>query len=135
MREHAISEQPLECCGILGGRDGLVSSCYPLRNEAQSPQTRFFASPEDLFSAIWQIRNSGQQMLGIYHSHPQSPAFPSRTDIEMAFYPDVVSFIISLQLTPLMRAFRIREGTVEPVEYQIIEVAAQPSDGAVASSN
>jgi proteasome lid subunit RPN8/RPN11 len=120
MRDHAISSRPAECCGLLSGRDGLITGLHPLRNEADRPETRYFASPEDLFRAMRRIRVAGEKMLGIYHSHPRTPAYPSAADVEMAFYPEALYFIISLEPVADLRAFRIGRARVESISYSVV---------------
>ncbi|MEW6126653.1 MAG: M67 family metallopeptidase [Acidobacteriota bacterium] len=120
IESHALQCAPNECCGLLGGRGDKIASTYPLANVAEKPCTRYFAAPEALFKAMRQIREAGEEMLGIYHSHPRSPAFPSRVDVEMAFYPDAIYFIISL-LNPMeLRAFTIEDEVFNEIEISII---------------
>jgi len=127
MIEHSQREAPLECCGVLGGRNGVICTIYPLRNVAGSPETRYEAAPEDLFQASKTIREKGEEMIGVYHSHPRSEAFPSPTDVQLAFYPDAVYFIVSLALDrTIVNAYRICEGAISAVKYEeMIEQAAQ----------
>jgi proteasome lid subunit RPN8/RPN11 len=120
MREHALSSRPAECCGLLSGKGGLITGLHPLRNEADKPETRYFASPEDLFQAMQRIREAGETMLGIYHSHPRTLAYPSAADIEMAFYPEALYFIISLEPVADLRAFRIGGARVESVSFCVV---------------
>jgi proteasome lid subunit RPN8/RPN11 len=67
----------------------------------------------------------GMDLVGIFHSHTFTEAYPSRTDVELAGYPDATYLILSLAdlEAPELRAFRIREGEVGEVEVQ---VAASP---------
>jgi proteasome lid subunit RPN8/RPN11 len=121
--EYAGEAAPAECCGLIGGSDSLVHSIYPLRNVAKDVQVSYEAAPEDLFSAQRQMRERGEELLAIYHSHPRSaePA-PSETDVRLAYYPQAVYFIIGLAgPNPIMRAFRIseREERWDEVEYAI----------------
>jgi proteasome lid subunit RPN8/RPN11 len=121
--EYARAADPEECCGLIAGADLLVSSIYPLRNVAVDPIVSYEAAPEDLFAAQRQMRDRGEGLLAIYHSHPRSasPA-PSETDVRLAYYPQAVYFIIGLAgPRPVARAFRIseREPRWEEVEYVI----------------
>ena len=120
---HAKESDPAECCGLLGGADGRVTSSYPLHNVAADTNVSYEAAPEDLFAAQRQMRERGEELLAIYHSHPRSaePA-PSETDVRLAYYPQAVYFIIGLAgPRPVVRAFRIseREERWEEVEYVI----------------
>ncbi|HEX8185019.1 MAG TPA: M67 family metallopeptidase [Blastocatellia bacterium] len=110
---------PAECCGLLSGNNGVITNIHPLRNDADRPETRYFATPEDLFAAMRRIRESNQRLLGIYHSHPRTPAYPSVSDVEMAFYPEALYFIISLEPSIDLRAFRIEGSRIEEVEISI----------------
>jgi len=121
---YARAADPAECCGLIGGTEqNLASSIYPLRNIAANTATSYEAAPEDLFNAQRQMRDNGEELLAIYHSHPRSaePA-PSQTDVRLAYYPQALYFIIGLAgPTPVMRAFRIseREQLWNEVEYVI----------------
>jgi [CysO sulfur-carrier protein]-S-L-cysteine hydrolase len=114
---------PAECCGLIGGAGEQVSSIYPLHNVAADPNVSYEAAPEDLFAAQRQMRDRGEELLAIYHSHPRSAEpTPSETDVRLAYYPEAVYFIIGLAgPQPVARAFRIseREGRWEEVEYVI----------------
>ena len=92
---HARAEYPHEACGLLGGRDGRVEKVYPLPNAEHSP-VRYLADPEAQYQAMMEIEERGWEIVAIYHSHPDSPAYPSATDLEMAYYPDSICLIISL---------------------------------------
>ena len=70
------------------------------------------------------MRERGEQLLAIYHSHPRSAdPQPSATDVRLAYYPSAVYLIVGLgDPEPCLRAFRIdeREGQWARVEYQIM---------------
>jgi proteasome lid subunit RPN8/RPN11 len=104
MLQHALTERPLECCGLLAGvigDDGVgeVRRRYPLLNAAASP-VEFESDPVSLFSAWNDIRRRQWEVLAVYHSHPTSAPAPSRKDLERNHWPQVVSLIISLITTP-----------------------------------
>ena len=122
----AVESDPAECCGLIGGSpQGKASSIYSLRNVAADTNISYEAAPEDLFAAQREMRQRGEELIAIYHSHPRSAdPFPSQTDIRLAFYPRAVYFIIGLGgAQPVIRAFRIseREQTWEEVEYVIVD--------------
>src|SRR5687767_456774 len=108
---HARQAIPLECCGLIGGADGLATSIHPLRNVAGNPEVAYEAAPEDLFAAQRQLRERGEQLLAIYHSHPRSTEpTPSDTDVRLAYYPAAIYLIIGLGgAMPIMRGFKISE--------------------------
>ncbi len=120
---HAKEADPAECCGLIGGTDEQASSIYPLHNVASNTNISYEAAPEDLFAAQRQMRERGEDLLAIYHSHPRSSEpVPSETDVRLAYYPRAIYFIIGLAgPTPVIRAFRIseREERWEQVEYAI----------------
>jgi len=121
---YALAAVPAECCGLIGGtNDGIAKSIYSLRNLAADKIVSYEAAPEDLFAAQRQMRDRGEELLAIYHSHPRSAEpVPSETDVRLAYYPRAVYFIIGLAgPQPVARAFRIseREERWEEVEYVI----------------
>ncbi len=123
---HARAASPEECCGLLSGRGGRAESVYRLRNVAgASAAVAYEAAPEDLFAAQRLMRARGEELLGIYHSHPRSAdPVPSPTDVKLAFYPSAVYFIVGLGGTePTLRAFRIseREGSWERADFALID--------------
>ncbi|HUK53523.1 MAG TPA: M67 family metallopeptidase [Candidatus Binatia bacterium] len=114
---HARQEPWRECCGLLAGREGVVSVVLPAVNALASP-TAFEIAPRELFELFQRMRAEGWEHLGIYHSHPEGENAPSRRDIEQAYYQDAVYFIVApapAHPRPV-RAFRIREGTVTELE-------------------
>jgi proteasome lid subunit RPN8/RPN11 len=116
MIAHARDEAPNECCGLLVGRDAAIDESVRTRNLAGSP-SRYLIDPADHVALIRRLRDTHRTILGAYHSHPSSPAVPSRTDRDEAFYPDFVWMIVSL-VHPAgeIAAFRLDGGKVEPVE-------------------
>lgn len=119
IEEHARRTSPAECCGVLSGASGVITDTHPIRNGADNPETRYFATPEELFAAMRRIRESGQSLLGVYHSHPRTPAYPSPLDVELAFYPEAVYFIISLEPSIELRAFKIEDARIKNVEIVV----------------
>ena len=120
----ARDADPHECCGLIGGgEDQVASSIYTLRNVADDKTVCYEAAPEDLFAAQRQMRDRGEKLLAIYHSHPRSPdPEPSDTDVRLAYYPQATYFIVGLGgAQPVMHAFRIWEGEErwQQVEYAI----------------
>jgi len=121
---HARDSAPNECCGLIGGADGLARTIYRTRNLASDPLVTYEAAPEDLFAAQRQMRERGERLIAIYHSHPRSAnPEPSATDVRLAYYPSAVYLIVGLgNHEPCVRAFRIneREGW-EAIDYQIVD--------------
>ena len=70
---------------------------------------------------MMEIEKRGWQVAAIYHSHTRSPAYPSQTDVNLAFYPDALYMIVSLQdlEQPELRAFRIVDRQIDEVELAV----------------
>ena len=116
--EHAQSEYPKEACGIIGGPPGEASKVYRLTNVDPDPVMRYNADPKELKSAFDDMDDHEWDPVVIYHSHTHSPAFPSPTDVERAFYPDASYVLVSLmdRQKPDLRAFRIIEGKITEMD-------------------
>lgn len=117
---HGLKELPNEACGILAGKDEEVAKIYEMINIDKSPESFFMDSKEQL-KVMKDIRNSGLEMIGIYHSHVASEAYPSNEDVKLAFYPEVSCAIITIKdkKHPCLRSFKIREGQIEEEEVKI----------------
>ena len=122
MREQAVRDPLQECCGLLAGRDGIISASFSARNAHGNPATGYEIAPRELFQFMREMRAQDLQLLGIYHSHPRGENRPSRSDIEQAFYSDTPYFILSpLPDAPYpVRAFLIREEQVTEVTVEIV---------------
>jgi proteasome lid subunit RPN8/RPN11 len=117
----ARANPEIECCGLLVGRDGVISSVLPARNALQSAKA-YEIAPEELFANFRRMRAEAVEHLGIYHSHPKGENSPSPLDIDRAFYPEAAYLIVSPQPAAArpVRAFRIREGRSYEIDLQII---------------
>jgi proteasome lid subunit RPN8/RPN11 len=116
---YAQSSPDLEVCGLIGAKDGLPGACYPVKNVAEKPDCRFVLDPEEQINAMRLMRERGEELFAIFHSHPAAPAEPSATDLEQAAYPDVLYLIVSLNTKGVLelRGFRIgRDRRVNEVE-------------------
>lgn len=97
MVAHAREDLPNECCGMIGGRDGVATSVVRVENAAASP-LRYEMDPQGQFNALKQIEDGGDELIGIYHSHTRSAAYPSQTDVnEARMWPEQVYVIVSLE--------------------------------------
>ena len=122
MLEHARGEPRIECCGLLAGRDGVITHIFPATNALASPKA-YEIAPRELFQLFRMLRAEGLEHLGHYHSHLFSENFPSPTDIEQACYPDQAYFIVSLLdgAPKPVRAFSIRDGEVRELKISIVD--------------
>jgi len=120
MIRHARREPEMECCGLLAGRCGIITSIFPAKNALVSV-TAYEIAPQELFQFFRRIREEGLQHLGHYHSHPRTENVPSPTDIAQAYYPEQAYFIVSPLGDALhpVRAFLIREGKVQELGIEI----------------
>ncbi|HEY8347155.1 MAG TPA: M67 family metallopeptidase [Symbiobacteriaceae bacterium] len=114
--EHCLEENPIEACGILTGRNGRVFHAYATDNSKRSP-AYYEVDRAQQELVLQRAAEQGEEVVAIYHSHPTSPAVPSRTDIRMAVhYPDAYRVIVSLLGPTEVRAFLIRDGKVRNVK-------------------
>ena len=121
MRRDVDGKAPEEACGFLAGKGQSVSAVIPVTNKLHSP-FRYHMDPYEQLQAFQRIEEDGQELLGIYHSHPNGPDVPSPTDIAEAFYPDVVYIIWYRALQEWRcRAFRIKDGSVSEVGFEITD--------------
>lgn len=117
--EHAQGEFPNEGCGLLATQDGTVVRFYPIRNADASP-VHYNMDPQEQLHAMLDIDDRGWELGAIYHSHTHTRAYPSETDVGLAFYPDSLCLIVSIadMSAPEIRAYRILDGAIreQPLE-------------------
>ena len=100
VRAHGVRDYPYECCGLLLGRyepgTKVVTETYPISNarEESAKRNRFLITPEELMRGEQYARSKEIEVVGFYHSHPDSPAVPSRYDLEHA-WPTYSYIIVS----------------------------------------
>ncbi len=130
---HARQGAPEEVCGILSGQGNVATSVYRARNVAPSRLIDYVVDDQTLLRQF-EFEERGQTMVAIYHSHTESPAFPSATDARQAYYPDSAYIICSLQRPerPVMRAFRLVQGppqrlSREQLPLDVVPVRGNPS--------
>lgn len=116
---HARAGLPNEACGILGGRAGSATSFHPTRNEDASPY-RYSVHRDDLVRVWAELDDADHEIVGIYHSHTRSAPYPSRTDVELATWPEAAYLIVSLRSDPPeLAAFRLADGRIEELALEI----------------
>ena len=114
---HAREDAPNECCGLVRARAGVVEEVVRATNVRASPYG-YSLDPASLLAAF-KAAEEGYEV-GIYHSHPRSPAEPSQTDINLAEYPEYLYLIVSLAAEhPSVRAWRIVDGRVDEEELVV----------------
>jgi proteasome lid subunit RPN8/RPN11 len=130
IRAHGMETYPHECCGALLGRDGEdgreVLALVPLTNRRDdSSRNRFSITPEDVRQAEQNAKEHGLELIGWYHSHPDSPARPSEYDREHAW--PWYSYIIvrsEAQGTREMTSWRLSDDRAS-FATEAIEIAAR----------
>src|SRR5215510_604187 len=107
---HATECQPRECCGVLLGTAARITTAIRARNIAES-STRFLLDPKAHIEARRRAREEGLEVVGFYHSHPHSRAYPSETDLAEAAYPECVHLIVGfVEGRPEVRLFAYADG-------------------------
>ena len=119
MIEHARAELPNESCGMLAAGEDRFSAFFAAANEFASPM-RFRIDAADQIR-IWNEIEARGEEIAIFHSHPNTEAAPSQTDVNLARdWPGALWAICSLaEDEPVVRVFRIDGGSVEEVELVV----------------
>ncbi len=120
MVAHAREDLPNECCGMIGGRDGEATAVLRVANAAATP-LRYEMDPQEQYNALKRIEDGGGELLGIYHSHTKSAAYPSQTDVNQAVaWPEQIYVIVSLaEEDPDVKAFDLKDLRIADVELDV----------------
>ncbi len=122
MVAHARADLPNECCGLIGGVDGEAKKLYRARNAFASPFS-YRVDPADQYRIIEkEMRDRGEELVAIYHSHTKSAAYPSQTDLnEAVSWPEQVYLIVSLQdrESPAVKAFWLKDEKIADAELVV----------------
>lgn len=134
----AHAQSAVEVCGLIGGvwgeragrRAALAEVVVPIPNIAAAPATRFEMSPRAMVEAITAFHRAGQDVVGVYHSHPTSSPQPSPTDIAEATWPDALYLIVGYAAlaNPEIGAWRIRNRAVEPAQLSVVDAIDREAD-------
>ena len=119
---HSLDGLREEACGLLAAAPGEadVRKTYPCRNAAASARL-YEVDPIDHLKADRDAEGQGLQIVGVYHSHTHTDAYPSPTDVAQAPDPEWHYLIVSLrEPEPVMRSYRIVDGEVteEPLDVE-----------------
>jgi proteasome lid subunit RPN8/RPN11 len=123
---HCLDGLPDEACGMLAGPmtgegepTGVVSAVYPCRNADASART-YTVEPRDLLRAMRDAEARGDDLMGVWHSHTHTDAYPSHTDVRQAVDPAWIYVLVSLRHgEPAVRAYRIRDGAINEVGVSV----------------
>jgi len=116
----AKKESPIEACGYLAGKNGVITYAYALTNIDVSSE-HFSFDPKEQFAALKDIRSRGLEICAVYHSHPSSPARPSPEDIKLAYDPSILYVIISLaENKEDVRVFKIINQKADLVNLEVV---------------
>ena len=120
MIAHAKAGYPNEACGLLAGRIA-VTVYYAMRNLDEA-SISYFMDPKEQLKVFKEMRAKNIEMLGIFHSHVASVAYPSQKDIRLAFYEEASYLIVSLsdKNKPVLRSFRIKDEKVTEENIKLI---------------
>lgn len=118
MLQHVRSCLPEEACGLLGGDGEQVTVVLPVENLSHS-SVRFRMEPAAQVRALLHLDEAGQDLVGIFHSHPAGPPAPSITDAREAAYPEAAYLVWSPEGQGWRcEAFRMDAGRFMPIELE-----------------
>ncbi len=122
MRSHAREAYPNECCGAILGRDRGATLAIRLANTTDGePRRRYLIRPDEYLRVERQARERGEQVLGIYHSHPDHPARPSQYDLQYAWPNiDYVIMAVTDRNVEAITAWRLAESQSQFEEEDIL---------------
>ena len=117
---HAKQAYPKEGCGLLAGRGG-AERFIGMKNLSGSA-AEYEMDPAELIHVLRGLRDSGERLMAIYHSHPHGPAELSKEDVDRAYYPEAAQLLVSLAdlERPQCAAFRIVDGLPLQIELHVI---------------
>lgn len=122
MVAHALEERPFECCGLLAGTGGAITRSHRAKNVAEHFGIRYELDPREYLRLSREIDDADLDLIGVYHSHPFTRAYPSATDRGQA-WEGLVYVIVSLTdfLAPVVKAFSVTDGQVSEQPIEIVE--------------
>lgn len=117
MLTHAFSELPNECCGVLTGTGSTAKRIVRMKSDPASPDA-YFMDPEQQVAVFSKMQERGESLIGIYHSHPDGPDYPSGSDLQFAFHPESAYIILSLKdrQAPVIRAFILKDRQFKEID-------------------
>jgi proteasome lid subunit RPN8/RPN11 len=123
--EQAQQSPNKEICGLLSSRfsnnSNQPANCYPISNTSTVPNRRYLMDSRQQIKTFKIMRERGEELYAIYHSHPENPASPSTEDLRQASYPEALHIIISMSTkgTLQLRGFRLKTDSVTAVDIDV----------------
>jgi proteasome lid subunit RPN8/RPN11 len=115
--QHGLEAYPREACGLIGGNGERGLSVMPVANSSPHPEHTFVMDGPGFVHAMRAMSQRGEDMIGIYHTHPHGDPIPSPVDIREAHYPDTIYVVVGLKNRQArLGAWHIRAGQVDLVE-------------------
>jgi proteasome lid subunit RPN8/RPN11 len=115
----AREEYPNEACGLIASEAGVPVRLFRMRNADESPVT-YRLEPKEQLEVFNEMDDRGWDLFAIYHSHTGSEAYPSPTDVRLAFYPEASYLLVSLSdEEPVLRGFSILDGEITEQEVRV----------------
>jgi [CysO sulfur-carrier protein]-S-L-cysteine hydrolase len=117
---HARAGFPNEVCGLIATDGDRAVQVYPIDSLDPSP-VHYHMDPKQQLRAMTEIDDREWELGAIYHSHTRTRAYPSATDVKLAFYPSTLYMIVSLadENHPDLHAYRIEDAQIEEVRLEI----------------
>jgi proteasome lid subunit RPN8/RPN11 len=132
---HCLDGFPDEACGMFSGPltapepaaggvalpTGVVGAVHPCRNADASART-YTVDSRDLLRAMRSAEDVGDEIVGVWHSHTHTDAYPSATDVRQAVDAAWLYAIVSLKYgSPVVRAYRIVDGAIAEVPVELVD--------------
>lgn len=118
--DEAGNSPETEICGLISARKQQLLRCYPVSNVDPHPREGFEMAPAELIDTFRRMRERGERLWAIYHSHPHGPATPSARDLAECGYPEALQLIITPTETPSVHAWQYKHNQAHPWQLEII---------------
>lgn len=118
---HAQKNPDEEICGLISSKNQAAHRYYPVANVAENRKRHFEMSGPQQITVMKTMREHGEELMAIVHSHPDAPAIPSELDKESNNYPDVYYLVVSLDTKGVLqlRCYIQNNGGFESAELTL----------------
>jgi proteasome lid subunit RPN8/RPN11 len=122
LRNHARRNRNVEVCGLISEQAGSPRHVYAIRNIATDPRCFYEMDPTEQIHAMKTMRENGESLFAIYHSHPNGLPHPSATDIEQVAYRDAVHIIITIDANNRLEinGYYLKKNRIEAIHLNIL---------------